>query len=548
MADQHYDFIVIGSGFGGSVAAMRLSEKGYRILVLEKGKRWETEDFPKSNWNFQKFLWVPFLRWFGLMQMTFFRKLFVVTGVGVGGGSLIYGNVHMMPPDSFFEDPTWSHIKNWKTTLMPFYDKARYMLGSTRYEKEHFEDEILKQVARDMGVGHTYRHVDHIGVYLGSSEGDPYFGGLGPLRKPCIECAGCMVGCRYHAKNSLDKNYLWFAEKYFGTKIIPEAKVYKIEKTIQGTYQIYSHSTTGWFSRRKVFSCKGVVVSAGVLGTLELLLRQKVYYKTLPDISSMLGRQVLTNCEMISGVSLLNRKLNHGVAISTLFNPDKNTFVELCKYPDGSGSLFRMAGPAALNGNRVQRIGSMFAHFFKRPFDHIRLFFHKDIARHSVIMLIMQTLPNHLHLKFRKTLLGTGLRLVGEKNYKIPEYIQIGQQAMLNYAAQLKGIPQNALTEVIFGMATTAHILGGCKMSHDSETGVINERMQLHGYPEIYVLDGSVIQANPGVNPSLSITALSEYAMSLIEPHPDNTTRLLEVLIREKMQSNECDINLSKHQ
>jgi cholesterol oxidase len=284
MAEEIYDYIVIGSGFGGSVSAMRLSEKGYSVLVIEKGKWWKAEDFPKSNWNLKKFLWVPALRWFGIMKLDFFKEVLVLSGAGVGGGSLVYANTHMVPKESFWTNPIWSNIKDWKTELAPFYEKAKFMLGSSKYLREFPEDKYLKQVADEMGRGDTYKAVDYVGVYFGDTqkEKDPYFNGLGPMRKGCTECAGCMVGCRENAKNTLDKNYLWFAQK-FGTKIIAETLVTKIENQ-NGEYQIHTESQTNSVNKNKqVFRSKGLVVSGGVLGTLKLLFEQKFIHKTLAE-------------------------------------------------------------------------------------------------------------------------------------------------------------------------------------------------------------------------------------------------------------------------
>jgi cholesterol oxidase len=251
MAEEIYDYIVIGSGFGGSVSAMRLSEKGYSVLVIEKGKWWKAEDFPKSNWNLKKFLWVPALRWFGIMKLDFFKEVLVLSGAGVGGGSLVYANTHMVPKESFWTNPIWSNIKDWKTELAPFYEKAKFMLGSSKYLREFPEDKYLKQVADEMGRGDTYKAVDYVGVYFGDTqkEKDPYFNGLGPMRKGCTECAGCMVGCRENAKNTLDKNYLWFAQQ-FGTKIIAETLVTKIEN-LNGEYQIHTESQTNSVTKNK---------------------------------------------------------------------------------------------------------------------------------------------------------------------------------------------------------------------------------------------------------------------------------------------------------
>jgi cholesterol oxidase len=330
--EKEYDYIIIGSGFGGSVSAMRLAEKGYKVLVIEKGKRWKTSDFPKTNWNLKKYLWIPALRFFGFMKLSFFREVFILSGVGVGGGSLVYANTHMMPDEKFYSNKIWAHLNDWKTVLAPFYEKALFMLGSMKYKKVNPEDLVLKEVAKDMNREHTYCRVDYVGVYLGNTEKetDPYFNGLGPMRKGCIECAGCMVGCPHNAKNTLDKNYLWFAEKHFGATILAETQVEKIIPVGVGAegYRIQTKSSTGLLNKnRQEFFAKGIVVSGGVLGTMDLLLKQKYVFKTLPSLSDKLGQNILTNSEMLSGVTAANRKLNYGLAISSVFNPDDNTHI-----------------------------------------------------------------------------------------------------------------------------------------------------------------------------------------------------------------------------
>jgi len=515
---QKFDYIVIGSGFGGSVSAMRLAEKGYSVLVIEKGKRWQANDFPKTNWNVRKYLWLPLLKCFGFQKLTFFKEVFILSGVGVGGGSLVYANTHMMPKESFYSNPIWSHIKDWKTVLAPFYEKAKFMLGSEKYSKEYEEDRVLKSVAEDMGRGSSYGRVDYVGVYQGDSkkEKDPYFKGLGPLRKGCTECAGCMVGCRYNAKNTLDKNYLWFAENMFGAQVLAETVVTKIEN-INNEYQIHTESSTSWFGNKKqTFSARGLIVSGGVLGTMNLLLRQKYVYKTLPDLSDKLGANILTNSEMLSGVVAADRKLNHGVAISTIFDPDKHTHIELCKFPDGSGAMVRLAAMAAGNGTPIVRTLKMIGNIITQPWNFLRSLFNFKLAETSIIFLIMQSLPNAMQMKLRKGIFGPRLIMKNDSGQKVPSFIPIGQEALFRYAEKVKGVPHNAVTEIMFGLASTAHILGGCPMGKTKADGVVDENFKVHGYSNFYILDGSIMPCNLGVNPSLTITALSEYAMDKI--------------------------------
>lgn len=532
--EKVYDHIVVGSGFGGSVSAMRLTEKGYDVLVLEMGKRWESKDFPKSNWNVRKFLWAPAIKAFGIQRINFLNKIMILGGAGVGGGSLVYANTHMFPPDAFFNNPVWSGIRNWKETLTPFYEKARFMLGSSKYEKEGPEDEVLKEIARDMGKEETYKPVDHIGVYLGDRkvEKDPYFNGLGPKRKGCIECANCMVGCRYNSKNTLDKNYLWFAEEW-GAKVEAETKVVKVEY-IDGLYHVHTESSTSWFNKkRRVFKSRGIVFSAGVLGTLKLLFRQKEEFKTLPNLSDKLGANLRTNSESLCGIAGIERKMNHGVAISRVFEPDDNTHIELVKYGDGSGAMGLLSTIAAGDGPAIVRTLKMMWNFITSP-RKVWKVLSREFAEHSIILLVMQSLDNALQMKWKKGLFGGSLKVKNGSEVQAPAYIDVGQDVMHRYAEKTNGVAMNATTEVLFNMSSTAHILGGCPMGMSKEEGVVNDKFEVHGYPNMRILDGSIIPCNLGVNPSLTITALSEYAMSQVPEKKGNTRKTLE----EQMAAN----------
>lgn len=518
---RQYDYIVIGSGFGGSVSAMRLAEKGYRVLVLEKGKRWRSRDFPTSNWHVKKFLWAPLLRCFGPQRIDFLGRLMVLGGVGVGGGSLVYANTHMQPPRAFFTHPAWSRFGDWEARLDPFYALARTMLGSTRYLAEGPEDRALAAVARDMGRGDTYAPVDHIGVYLGPTDRavDPYFKGLGPERRGCIECAGCMVGCRHDAKNTLDRNYLWFAERH-GATIVPESEAEAIEYA-DGEYRVrVRRSTSLGGGRRRSYRARGLVVSAGVIGTLRLLLRQKHALGTLPALSGTLGQAVRTNSESLCGISGIPAKMNHGVAISRVFTPDDHTHIELCKYPDGSGAMGLLSVLAAPAGPPLVRTARMLWNTLTSPRKLWRVLT-RDFGRHSVILLVMQTLDNAVAVRWARGPFGGRLRVMRDGAVpRTPAYIGIGQEAMHRYADKVGGVAMNSAAEVMFDMSSTAHILGGCPMGSDAASGVVNERFEVFGYPNMRILDGSIVPANLGVNPSLTITALSEYAMSFVPRKP----------------------------
>ncbi|MBK9175457.1 MAG: GMC family oxidoreductase [Flavobacteriales bacterium] len=527
-SDEILDHIVIGSGFGGSVSAMRLAEKGYSVLVMEKGKRWRTEEFPRTNWSVRKFLWAPVLRCFGPQQIELLNRIMVLSGAGVGGGSLIYANTHMMPPDAFFDHPAWSRFGDWKERLTPHYATARFMLGSARYDQEGPEDRVMAEIARDMGKADTYKPVDHVGVYLGdpTKATDPYFNGLGPKRTGCTACANCMVGCRFNAKNTLDKNYLWFAER-FGARIEAETEVTRIEH-FAGVYHVHTKSSTSWLKgERRVFRAKGLVVSAGVMGTLKLLMRQKHELRTLPALSDQLGASLRTNSESLCGISGIPEKMNHGVAISRVFEPDEHTHIELVKYGDGSGAMGLLAVMAAGEGPPLLRVAKSIWNTVTQPrkaFNVLR----RDFGRHSIILLVMQTLDNAVRVRWKQGLFGGKLSVAREGGKRVPAYIGIGQEVMHRYAAKTGGTAMNALPEVLLNMSSTAHILGGCPMGADAGEGVVNERFEAFGYPELRILDGSIIPANLGVNPSLTITALSEYAMSLVPRKPGHTGPTLD--------------------
>lgn len=527
-----YDYIIIGSGFGGSVSAMRLAEKGYSVLVIEKGKHYANEDFPITNWNFKKYFWAPLLNWHGFQKISFFKNTMILSGVGVGGGSLGYANTHMFPPDEFFNNPSWSNFKNekngWKTTLFPFYEKARQMLGTTPNKTFGYADKVLKEVADEMNRSSSYKEVD-VGVYFGDSEKetDPFFNGLGPMRKGCNECAGCMVGCRHNAKNTLDKNYLHFAQK-FGAGIVAETKVRKIEYA-NGVYHIEAISGSGRFSKKiKRFSSIGLIVSGGVLGTMDLLLKQKHKYKTLPLLSEKLGENLRTNSEMLCGVTSRTEKLNHGVAISSVFNPDDHTHIEIVKYPDHSNAMKAFATIATGPGHPVVRTLKLFGNILTNPLVFLKLLFGKKWATHSIIFLVMQSLDNSMKMVYKKFPFPH-ISIWNKKENRVPAYVDIGQKTMIRYAKKVNGIPQNALTEILFDMSSTAHILGGCPMGKSEKDGVVNEKFEVFNYPKMHVLDGSIIPGNLGVNPSLTITALSEYAMSLIPEKEGNRNISLEM-------------------
>lgn len=512
-----YDYIVIGSGFGGSVSSLRLAEKGYSVLLLEQGKRYEPKDFPKSNWRLSRYLWVPFLRFFGFQKLSFYSTASIMSGTGVGGGSLVYANTLYIPPDEFFKNNSWKKFGDWKKDLEPFYDKASFMLGRVKYSKSNIEDRILRDVSSEMNAEESFDSV-HVGVNLDAAdtERDPYFNGMGPLRKGCAECAGCMVGCRENAKNTLDRNYLWFAEK-LGVRILPETKATRIVYS-DNLYHIETKKITSFLRlKKKTFTARGIVVAAGALGTLELLLKQKYKYGTLPLLSDKLGHELRTNAETLCAVSGANEKLNNGLAITSVFSPDPYTHVEIVKYPDKSNALKWFFGLAVGGGDSsIKRTARLFVKSFTHPWLFLKTVFNFSWSTRLVIFLVMQTTDNAMRMIWKKGIFGGSMKIDNSGQKKVPAFIPVGQEVMERYASKVMGVSQNILLEIFFDRPTTAHILGGCPMSEDKETGVVDNELTVHGYPDFYITDGSVIQGNIGVNPSLTITAMAEYCMSSI--------------------------------
>ncbi|MFN2145530.1 MAG: FAD-dependent oxidoreductase, partial [Anaerolineales bacterium] len=525
-------YIIIGSGFGGSVSAMRLAEKGYSVLVLERGKRFADEDFADTNWKFWKYLYNPALRSFGIFQMSLLNGMLILHGAGVGGGSLGYANVLMQPEDKLFSAPAWKDLADWKSELAPHYETARRMLGVATNPILTDADHQLRQIAEELGKGETFGPTE-VGVFFGQAgeEGeakpDPFFNGDGPMRNTCKFCGGCLVGCRYNAKNTLPKNYLHFAEKA-GVEVIPESQVDQIiplsgEHPDGARYEVHTFNPTRLANKlRMSYRAKNVILSAGVMGTLKLLFRCREITGTLPDLSPALGNQVRTNSEALTGATAYKSNIDYsnGVAISSIFQADPITRIEPVRYPSKSGLIRLLAWPL-IESDRpaIQRIGQLLYRMITRPQDLFASLFKSKWSERTTILLIMQTEDNMVNVRLGRngwTFFRPGL--VFEKGHKetIPTKIEIGHQITKRLAALMKGAPVGSVAETLLGMPTTAHIMGGCPIGLTAEKGVIGMDFQVHNYPGLYVVDGSVMPANPGINPSLTITALAEYAMSQI--------------------------------
>ena len=539
MADS-FDYVIIGSGFGGSVSAMRLTEKGYSVLVLEKGKRFEDQDFAKSNWQFWKYLWLPALRAHGILQVSILKGVMIFHGAGVGGGSLGYANVLEVPTEATFATPAWNQTVRWGELLRPHYETAKRMLGVARNPKLWTADHILKQMADDICMGHSFRATE-VGAYFGEAGVtvvDPYFGGEGPARAGCKHCGGCMVGCRHNAKNTLSKNYLYFAEKN-GAEVKAEVEVIDVRPWTIGDgqamvndppsivkkprYAIIYQSSTSPFKRKHTVYAKNVIFSAGVLGTMKLLLKLRDVKKTLPKLSGKLGHMVRTNSEALLGSVARTSEINYseGVAISSIYNQDEITRIEPVRYPDGSSLMRFFAAPLIDTDVSVSvRILKFLGWALIHPLDFAKALILPGWAHNMTILLVMQHADNRMRFRMGRslfTLFRRGMVAEEEPGYEIQAQVKGSHELARDFAKRINGIALGSIGENLLGLPTTAHILGGAPIGKDASEGVVDENFAIHNYKGLYIVDGSIMPANPGVNPSLTITALAEYAMSKIE-------------------------------
>ena len=507
-----YDFAVVGSGFGGSVAAMRLAEKGYKVLVLEEGRWYRDEDFPPHNRNPFRYIWDPRFFMRGYFKIHFFKGLGLLAGAGVGGGSLVYANVHLVPPDPFFRG--FPPGKDWKEELMPFYERARFMLGTTPCPVETRADEALKEAAARLGVEETFHPVD-VGVFFGEPQEkvpDPYFGGLGPDRVGCTLCGNCMTGCRVGAKNTLLKNYLYFAQKY-GAHILATRRVVDMVREGEGYTLEAVNPLFPLFPRRYRYRARKVVLAAGVVGTLKLLFT--LADKGRLEVPSDLGRGVRTNSESLLGVRKPGREVNfsEGLAITSGVFLDPVTHVEVVRYGEGSDGLAPLAFPLTKGETPWARIRALLGELARSPGRILRAMRPRDWARECIILLVMQTVDNVLKMESRRGITGRlRLKIAPEEGQERAPVVIPGAHDFARTMAQiLDAVPFTNIYEALFNSSFTAHILGGCPMGR-----VVDEECRLLGNEDLYVVDASVIPSNLGVNPSLTITALAEYAMEKI--------------------------------
>lgn len=526
--EPDYDVLVIGSGFGGSVSALRLTEKGYKVGVLEAGRRFADDEFAKTSWRLREFLWAPMLGCYGIQRIHLLRNVMILAGAGVGGGSLNYANTLYIPPDPFFDDKQWSHITDWRAELLPHYDQAQRMLGVVKNPTFTDADRLMKEVAEEMGVGDTYTATP-VGVFFGAdgektpgkTVPDPYFGGVGPDRTGCIECGECMTGCRHGAKNTLVKNYLGLAEKA-GAQVIPMTTVTKVRPSADGIWEVDTVRTGRWVRKHKsTFTARHIIFAAGTWGTQKLLFAMRDT-GTLPGLSDRLGVLTRTNSESIVGAGRYHASpdldLTRGVAITSSIHPTPDTHIEPCRYGKGSNAMgllqTLMTNGSGPGGTDVPRWRQLLRAAVTNPRGALRVLSVRKWSERSVISLVMQHLDNSITTFTTKGLFGrrmTSKQGHGEPN---PTWIPVGNQVTRRIAEKIDGVAAGTWGEM-FNIPLTAHFLGGAAIGESPADGVIDPYHRVYGYPSLYVVDGAAISANLGVNPSLSITAQAERAAAL---------------------------------
>lgn len=511
-----YDVLVIGSGFGGSVSALRLTEKGYTVGVLEAGRRFEDKDLAKTSWRLRQFLWAPQIGCYGIQRIDKLKDVLILSGAGVGGGSLVYANTLYEPLDPFYKDPAWGHITDWKAELAPFYDQAKRMLGVNVYPHVTAADTIIKKVAQDMGVGGTFHHTP-VGVFFGEPGKkvvDPYFGGEGPDRNGCLNCGECMTGCRHNAKNTLVKNYLYLAEKA-GAEVHPMTTVVSVRPRAGGGYEIETRRTNKRFRSHQRVTAQQVVFSASTMGTQKLLHKMRDE-GILPKISDRLGVLTRTNSESLLGAIANGRDVDYsqGVAITSSFHPDEHTHIEPVRYGKGSNAMSLLQTVLTDGGGSKPRWRVWLREMWRQKLSLFRLYDLRHWSERTIIALVMQTHDNSITTYTKRGITGRR-KLTSKQGHGSPNpaWIPAANDATRRIAKEMDGIPGGTIGEP-FNVPMTAHFMGGCAIGDGPKTGVIDPYQRLYGYEGLHVVDGSAISANLGVNPSLTITAQAERAMA----------------------------------
>ncbi|MDQ1102774.1 GMC oxidoreductase [Nocardioides zeae] len=526
MSGFDYDVLVVGSGFGGSVSALRLTEKGYKVGVLEAGARFEDADFASTSFDMKKYLFAPQAGCYGIQRIDVIKDCMILAGAGVGGGSLVYANTLYEPLDAFYADPSWSHITDWKSELAPYYDQAKRMLGVVENPVRTASDDVMLKVAEEMGVGDTF-HPTPVGVFFGGPEHggaeqggvdveDPFFGGAGPRRTTCRNCGECMTGCRHNAKNTLVKNYLYLAER-LGATVHPLTTVTRVRPLAGGGYRVDVRWTKAKLSRRSAvrsYTAEQVVFSAAALGTQKLLHRLKAT-GDLPGVSDRLGVLTRTNSESILGALApdLSTDYSKGVAITSSWHPDPVTHIEPVRYGKGSNAMALMQTVLTDGGGPGPRWQTWLKELWRERRNVLDLYDMKHWSERTVIALVMQTLDNSITTFPKRTPFGWRLSSKQGHGAPNPTWIPIANEATRRIAAMIGGKPGGTVGEP-FNRPLTAHFIGGCTIGESPETGVVDPYQRMFGHPGLHVVDGSAISANLGVNPSLTITAQAERAMA----------------------------------
>jgi cholesterol oxidase len=516
MSGFDYDYVVIGSGFGGAVSAMRLSQKGYNVLVLESGPRTNPKNLPKSNWDIRKFLFMPSLGLKGIMRADFLGGIMVLSGAGVGGGSLVYANTLIEPESESFKQAAWPEkvgVSSWFEELKPYYSTAKKMLGVTESPSKYPADQAMKRSAEKLGYGDSFHSVD-VGVYFGEpgvKHPDPFFNGEGPERSGCTECGGCMIGCKENAKNTLDKNYLYFAEK--NGAIIQADSMVDVMEPFHNGYKLTVVKPGIINTKKRTLTAHKVVLAAGVLGTMKLLLKSRNEAKTMSLLSPTLGSEVRTNSESLIGVRSAKNDVNfsEGVAIASGVNPNGHTKIEAVRYPNKSDAMVMLSWPLMSAKTIPGRLFESLKWITRYPVKFVLSRLPKNMAKQSIILLVMQSIDSKMKFKWsRRPLTLFRKSLAADfSDGRPPVHIAEGNELALELAEEIGGDAGGSIPD-LFNTSVTAHILGGCPMGNDESEGVIDANHQVFNYPGLYIAGGAAIPANLGVNPSLTITAMAE--------------------------------------
>ena len=515
--ERDFDIVIIGSGFGGSVSALRLTEKNYRVAVLEAGRRFSDKDFPKTSWRLSKFLYAPRLGLRGIQRIHALPDVLVLAGAGVGGGSLVYANTLYIPPDTYFNDRQWKHITDWKSELLPWYDQASRMLGVADNPFFSPSDAAMKEAAIEMGVGHTFRMAP-LGVYFGDGPGapsaDPFFGGKGPVRNGCMQCGACMTGCRFNAKNTLPKNYLGLAEGA-GAKVFAEHTVTKIEQKANGSWKISARKSSSWFGRKRIFTANQVIVAAGTYNTQKLLHGMKSA-GVLPKLSATLGKLSRTNSEALTGALMQDDKVDYskGSAITSSFFPDEHTHVEPVRYGVGSNAMGLLQTIMTDGHKASERRKQWLTTVLRHPSMLARVLNVRRWSQRTVIALVMQNVDSAVTVSMKKSIFGRRLTSKNDSQTPNATYIPAANEVVRKIAEKNGGIAGGHIGDLI-GAPFTAHFVGGCVIGDSQNSGVIDPYHRVWNYPTLHVVDGASVTANLGVNPSLTITAQAERALSM---------------------------------